>query len=207
MSFNKKISMKKVFLSDSGPVTSDSIYSFWRWNESKDLQVDNIKEIINFCLDLGINGFDLSNAYGFGQVESLVGDALTSKSIKREDIVLFSKCGFKSQEIGTGKTKYNQLNEKYINKSVDDSLKALKTDYIDVFLLNEFDPLMKIEEVVSVLTGLVLKGKVKHIGVSGFNVFQHKLLSNLSLDIVTNHLELNLFNTSAIHDCRLDFVK
>lgn len=207
MSFNKKISMKKVFLSDSGPVTSDSIYSFWRWNESKDLQVDNIKEIINFCLDLGINGFDLSNAYGFGQVESLVGDALTSKSIKREDIVLFSKCGFKSQEIGTGKTKYNQLNEKYINKSVDDSLKALKTDYIDVFLLNEFDPLMKIEEVVSVLTGLVLKGKVKHIGVSGFNVFQHKLLSNLSLDIVTNHLELNLFNTSAIHDGRLDFVK
>ena len=83
--------MKKVFLSDSGPVTSDSIYSFWRWNESKDLKVDKIEEITNFCLDLGINGFDLSNAYGQGQVEGLFGQAIASKSIKREDIVLFSK--------------------------------------------------------------------------------------------------------------------
>jgi predicted oxidoreductase len=199
--------MKKVFLSDSGPVTSDSIYSFWRWNEAKDLQVDKIEEITNYCLDLGINSFDLSNAYGLGQVESLFGNVLASKSIKREDIVLFSKCGYKSHEIGTGKVIYNQLNEKYINNSVDASLKALNTDYLDVFLLNEFDPLMKIEEVVSILTSLVLKGKVKHIGVSGFNVFQHRLLSNLSLDIVTNHFELNLFNTSPIHDGRLDYIK
>ena len=77
-----------------------------------------------------------------------------------------------------------------------DSLKKLNTDYIDVFLLNEFDPLMKSEEVVSALTTLVFKGKVKHIGLSGFNVFQHKQLANFSLDIVTNHFELNLFNTS-----------
>ena len=199
--------MKKVFLSDSGPVTSDSIYSFWRWIEAKDLSVSNIEEITNYCLELGINSFDLSNSYGLGQTEELFGKVLENKSIKREDIVLFSKCGFKSYESGTGKVVYNQLTEKYINNSVDDSLKKLKTDYIDVFLLNEFDPLMKSEEVVSALTTLVFKGKVKHIGLSGFNVFQHKQLSNFSLDIVTNHFELNLFNTSAIHDGRLDFIK
>jgi predicted oxidoreductase len=199
--------MKKVFLSDSGPVTSDSIYSFWRWIESSDLNVSNIEDITNFCLELGINSFDLSNSYGLGQTEELFGKVLENKSIKREDIVLFSKCGFKSYESGTGKVVYNQLTEKYINNSVDDSLKKLKTDYIDVFLLNEFDPLMKSEEVVSALTTLVFKGKVKHIGLSGFNVFQHKQLSNFSLDIVTNHFELNLFNTSAIHDGRLDFIK
>ena len=50
--------MKKVFLSDSGPVTSDSIYSFWRWIESSDLNVSNIEDITNFCLELGINSFD-----------------------------------------------------------------------------------------------------------------------------------------------------
>ena len=66
---------------------------------------------------------------------------------------------------------------------------------------------MKSEEVVSALTTLVFKGKVKHIGLSGFNVFQHKQFANFSLEIVTNHFELNLFNTSAIHDGRLDFIK
>ncbi len=199
--------MKKVFLSDSGPVTSDSIYSFWRWNESKDLTVENLENVTNHCLDLGINSFDLSNSYGLGQVEELFGKVLENKSVKREDIVLFSKSGYKSQEEGTGRVVYNQLNEKCLTKSVDDTLKKLKTDYIDVFLLNEFDPLMNPEEVVSILTTLVYKGKIKHIGVSGFNVFQHRLLSNLSLDIVTNHFELNLFNTGAIHDGRLDFIK
>ena len=199
--------MKKVFLSDSGPVTSDSIYSFWRWIESSDLNVSNIEDITNFCLELGVNSFDLSNSYGLGQTEELFGKVLENKSIKREDIVLFSKCGFKSHEVGSNRVVYNQLTEKYINKSVDDSLKKLKTDYIDVFLLNEFDPLMKSEEVVSALTTLVFKGKVKHIGLSGFNVFQHKQFANFSLEIVTNHFELNLFNTSAIHDGRLDFIK
>ena len=199
--------MKKVFLSDSGPVISDSIYSFWRWNESDDLKVKNIEEITNYCLELGINAFDLSNSYGLGQMEELFGQVIENKSVKREDIVLFSKCGYKSQEEGTGKIIYNQLTEKYINKSVDDTLRKLKTEYIDVFLLNEFDPLMRSEEVVSALTTLVYKGKVKHIGLSGFNVFQHQQLANFSLDIVTNHFELNLFNTSAIHDGRLDFIK
>lgn len=199
--------MKKVFLSDSGPVISDSIYSFWRWNDANDLNVSNIEEITNYSLELGINAFDLSNSYGLGQTEELFGKVLESKSVKREDIVLFSKCGFKSNEEGTGKVIYNQLTDKYITKSVDDSLRKLKTDYIDVFLLNEFDPLMKTEEVVSALTTLVYKGKIKHIGLSGFNVFQHRQLTNHSLDIVTNHFELNLFNTSAIHDGRLDFIK
>ena len=99
--------MKKVFLSDSGPVISDSIYSFWRWNESDDLKVKNIEEITNYCLELGINAFDLSNSYGLGQMEELFGQVIENKSVKREDIVLFSKCGYKSQEEGTGKIIYN----------------------------------------------------------------------------------------------------
>jgi predicted oxidoreductase len=199
--------MKKVFLSDSGPVTSDSIYSFWRWNEKKDLTVENLEEVTNFSLDLGINSFDLSNSYGLGQVEELFGKVLENKSVKREEIVLFSKLGYKSLEAGTGRIQYHSLNDKYITQSVDESLKKLKTDYLDVFLLNEFDPLMRTEEVVSTLNTLVFKGKVKHIGLAGFNTFQHRLITNASLDVVTNHFELNLFNTSALHDGRLDFIK
>jgi predicted oxidoreductase len=199
--------MQKVYLSDSGPEISDSIYSFWRWQEKNDLQVEKIEQITNFCLDLGINAFDLSKNYGGGQVELLFGEILRNKSIQREELVLFSKFGFKSVDQQTGKTSYHQLNEKYITSSVESSLKALKTDYLDVLLLKDFDPLMVPEELVSILNKLVYNGKVKHIGISDFNVFQHQLLSNLSLDIVTNHLELNLFNTSAIQDGRLNYAK
>ncbi|MBI1838406.1 MAG: aldo/keto reductase [Flavobacteriia bacterium] len=199
--------MKKVYLSDSGPVISDSIYSFWRWSEEQHLDVSNIKEITNYCLELGINGFDLSNSYGLGKVEELFGKALASKSLNREDIVLFSKIGYKSHNPISGKITYNQLTDKYLNSTVENSLKQLNTDYIDVLLLKDYDPLMKADEVVSALNKLVYSGKVKHIGISDFNVFEHQLLSNLSLDIVTNHFELNLFNTSAVHDGRLALAK
>ncbi len=199
--------MKKVYLSDSGPVTSDSIYSFWRWSEANDLTSEKIEDITNYCLDLGITGFDLSNSYGLGRVEELFGNAIANKSLKRDEFVLFSKVGYKSNDPQTGKIIYNQLTEKYLVKTVEDSLKKLNTDYIDVLLLKDYDPLMKAEEVVSALNKLVYSGKVKHIGISDFNVFEHQLLSNLSLDIVTNHFELNLFNSSAVHDGRLAFAK
>jgi predicted oxidoreductase len=199
--------MKKVYLSDSGPVISDSIYSFWRWSEANDLISEKIEDITNYCLELGITGFDLSNSYGLGRVEELFGKAIGNKSLNRDEFVLFSKVGYKSNDPQTGKIIYNQLTEKYLVKTVEDSLKKLNTDYIDVLLLKDYDPLMKAEEVVSALNKLVYSGKVKHIGISDFNVFEHQLLSNLSLDIVTNHFELNLFNSSAVHDGRLALAK
>lgn len=199
--------MKKIYLSDSGPLTSDSIYSFWRWQEAKDLSTEKVEKITQYALELGINSFDLSKTYGLGEIEKLFGQVLSSKSIQREDIVIFSKVGYRSINPETKKIAYNQLNEKYINQSVDASLKALNTDYIDVFLLDEFDPLMNIEEVVSVLKKLELRGKIRHIGLSGFNVFQHRLFAQASLEVVTNHFEFNLLNTAAIDDGRIDLVK
>ena len=75
-------------------------------------------------------------------------------------------------------------------------------------LVQDYDPLMKVDAVASVLTTLQLRGKVKHVGVSNFNVQQHKLIaSRLSQEVVTNHFELNLLNTKALEDGRVDFIK
>jgi len=199
--------MKRVLLSDSGPETSDAIYSFWRWEHDADLTVEKVKAITEYALSLGINAFDVSPLYGKGRIEVLFGKALELLGINREDIVLFTKISNKHpQEDGT--FSYEPLTEKSIQNQIEDSLKNLNTDYIDVLLVQDFDPLMKVDSVASILTTLQLRGKVKHIGVSNFNVQQHKLIaSRLSQEVVTNHFELNLLNTKALDDGRIDFIK
>lgn len=199
--------MKKVFLSDSGPETSSAIYSFWRWENTEDLNVSKLKEIIQFTLDLGINAFDISPYYGNGKIEELFGKAIQELKLNRSDLVLFSKIGIRKKQID-GSTEYRELTEKSLKEQIDASLKSLNTDYLDVLLIHDYDPLMNIDAVASTLTSLQIRGKVKHIGVSNFNVQQHKLIaSRLSNEVVTNHFELNLLNTHALEDGRIDFIK
>lgn len=199
--------MKKVFLSDSGPETSSAIYSFWRWQNEADLQVDKLKDIIQFSIDLGINAFDISPIYGKGQLEELFGKAIQELGIKRGDLVLFSKIGVR-KELADGSIEYRELTEKSIKEQIDLTLKNLNSDYLDVLLIHDYDPLMNIDAVASTLTSLQIRGKVKHVGVSNFNVQQHKLIaSRLSNEVVTNHFELNLLNTQALEDGRIDFIK
>ncbi len=199
--------MKRVLLSDSGPETSDSIYSFWRWENEVDLTVERVKEITEYLLSLGINAFDISPLYGKGKLEALFGKALQELAVNREEIVLFTKITNKHVQ-EDGSFVFQPLTEKSIQQQIDASLNQLNTEYLDVVLLEGFDPLMKVDAVASILTTLQLRGKVKHVGVSNFNVQQHKLIaSRLSQEVVTNHFELNLLNTSALDDGRIDFIK
>jgi predicted oxidoreductase len=199
--------MKKVLLSDSGPETSEAIYSFWRWNNKEDLNLDKIQDILEYVIGLGINAFDVSSIYGNGKIQELLGEALSNLSVKREDLVLFSKISNKIPQ-SDGTYLYEPLTEKSVVKQVDTLLLSLKTEYIDVLLIEDFDPLMNVDVVASVLTSLQLRGKIKHVGVSNFNVQQHKLFaSRLSEEVVTNHFELNLLQTKALEDGRLDFIK
>ena len=199
--------MKRVLLSDSGPETSDSIYSFWRWENEVDLTVERVKEITEYLLSLGINAFDISPLYGKGKLEALFGKALQELAVNREEIVLFTKITNKHVQ-EDGSFIFQPLTEKSIQQQIDTSLVQLNTEYLDVVLIEGFDPLMKVDAVASILTTLQLRGKVKHVGVSNFNVQQHKLIaSRLSQEVVTNHFELNLLNTSALEDGRIDFIK
>jgi predicted oxidoreductase len=199
--------MKRVLLSDSGPETSDSIYSFWRWENEVDLTVERVKEITEYLLSLGINAFDISPLYGKGRLEALFGKALQELAVNREEIVLFTKISNKHVQ-DDGSFVFQPLTEKSMQQQIDASLIQLNTEYLDVVLIEGFDPLMKVDAVASILTTLQLRGKVKHVGVSNFNVQQHKLIaSRLSQEVVTNHFELNLLNTSALEDGRIDFIK
>lgn len=198
--------MEKVYISESGPEISAAIYGFWRWNTSSLSSIKKVEDIVNYNLELGVNTFDHSDQYSNGKIETLFGQAIKGKSFKREEIIISAKAGIR--KIGSSKEKYYDLSPEHIRQSLDETLKRLQTDYIDIFLLEHFDPLIEAEETASALTELVLKGKVKYIGVSNFNVFQHRLLSSrLAQPIITNHIELNVLNTTAIDDGRLDFIK
>jgi predicted oxidoreductase len=200
--------MEKIFISESGPEVSAAIYGFWRWNTAALANQKKIEDIVNYNLELGVNTFDHSNYYYNGKIEELFGKAIASSSIKREDIIVSSKAGIRKFSEKGSKGEYYDLSPEHLTKSVEDSLKRLKTDYIDIFLLQHYDPLYSAEETASALIKLLRSGKIKNIGVSNFNVFQHRLLANhLSQPIVTNHIELNLLQSSAIDDGRLDFIK
>ncbi|MGG7662242.1 aldo/keto reductase [Dyadobacter sp. BHUBP1] len=198
--------MKKVSLSDSGPKVSEAIYGFWRWTDEGAITTTQIEKTVNLCLDLGINTFDHADVYGDHTIEEHFGKIIAHKSFKREDIVLFSKCGIRKSE-DKYLTYYDNSREHIIN-SINGSLKRLKTDYLDIFLLHQSDLLADPEETAMALAEIVTSGKAKHIGVANFTVFQHQLLASyLRIPIVTNHIELNLMNTTAIEDGRIDFIK
>jgi predicted oxidoreductase len=202
--------MQKIYISDAGPKVSSAIYGFYRWHADVSNPSQTMEHIINLCLDLGINTFDHADTYGSYQCEELFGKVMSKKSFKREDVVLFTKAGLvipHPAQPGVRVNHYNTSRE-HIIKSVDNSLKRLQTDHIDIFLVNHLDPLSDIEETALTLQRLKDSGKIKNIGVVGFSVFQHQLLaSSLRTPIVTNHIELNLLNTAALDNGQVDFIK
>lgn len=197
--------MEKIYLSDAGPEVSAAIYSFWRWNSATNATSKKLEDIVHYNLELGVNTFDHSSLYGNGRIEELFGKSLKQGSFRREDLVLSYKVGKRTLAKGSYLVDHSAS---FINKSVNQALKALHTDYLDIFLLEENDPLFDVEETASALTELILNGKIRYVGVSNLNASQHRLLAaHLSHPIITNHIELNVLNHSAIDDGRLDFIK
>ncbi|HVZ55671.1 MAG TPA: aldo/keto reductase [Chitinophagaceae bacterium] len=202
--------MEKIFLSDSGPKVSPAIYGFWRWSDETETGPASMERIVGLCLDLGINTFDHANWYGHGMAEELFGDLIRRKAFRREDLVLFTKCGLRQPGSGEPSVRVKQYDtsSEHITRSVENSLKRLHTDYVDIFLLDHLDPLSDLEETAVALQKLRSSGKVRNIGIANFSVFQHQLLASfLRIPIVTNHIELNLLNTSALDNGQLDYIK
>ncbi len=202
--------MEKIFISDSGPKVSQAIYGFWRWSDSPDADEKRMEQIVNLCLELGIDTFDHADHYGQYSCESMFGNIMHKKSFRREDIVLFSKCGFCVPVAGKNNytIRHRNTSAAHIQLTLEQSLRNLRTDYIDVFLLDGLDPVSNLEETAFALEKLKASGKIRNVGVVNFNVFQHQLLSGfLQIPTVTNHINLNLLNTVALDNGQLDYSK
>lgn len=147
---------------------------------------EELSNYIKFCVENGLNFFDHADIYGRGECEKLFGEALKNSGIKREDIIIQSKCG-----IVPGKM--YDFSKEYILKSVDGILERLGTDYLDVLVLHRPDALVEPEEVAEAFNTLYTSGKVKYFGVSNHKPSQIELLKkHVKQDILVNQLQLSL---------------
>ena len=139
---------------------------------------------IRTALEYGANFFDHADIYGGGTCEELFGKAIAG--IPREELIIQSKCG-----IVPGK-RYD-FSREHILRSVDESLKRLKVEYLDVLLLHRPDALMEPEEVAEAFCELKASGKVRHFGVSNQNPMQMQLLQKYRpMPIAANQIQLSL---------------
>jgi aryl-alcohol dehydrogenase-like predicted oxidoreductase len=122
---------------------------------------------IRHAADVGINFFDTAQGYGFGASEALIGKALAGRP--REEIVIATKGGLRPTPGGGVE---RDASPDWVRRGVDESLKALKTDYIDLYQIHWPDPKVPFAQTAAALAELVKAGKIRHVGVSNFNVAQ-----------------------------------
>jgi aryl-alcohol dehydrogenase-like predicted oxidoreductase len=121
------------------------------------------RTLVHHAIDRGINHFDTADIYGpRGKSEEILGEILGGK---RKDVVVATKFGMVFDEAGAMKG----ASRKYIMTVVENSLRRLKTDYIDLYYQHRADPSVPIEETLRALDDLVKQGKVRHIGNSNFD--------------------------------------
>ncbi len=161
------------------------------------------KLAIRAALDAGYTHFDHADIYGDGQCESLFGELLTELTKEtpalREQLIITSKAGIRSDP-----QRYD-FSAKYLISSVENSLKRLNIDCLDMFLLHRPDYLFNAEDVAETFTQLKASGKVKHFGVSNFSPSQVNLLQSvLDEPLLVNQIEINIHNINSLSDGTLD---
>lgn len=122
-------------------------------------------EMFGKCREAGINFFDCANNYSNGRAEEILGNLIGSC---RDEVVITSKV---SQRIGKD-INARGSSRRHIMLAVEQSLKRLKTDRIDVYFIHHFDPFTPMEETLQALTDLVQQGKVLYLGVSNWAAWQ-----------------------------------
>ena len=144
----------------------------------------------------GVNMFDLADIYAGGDSEKIFGVAIRDLGVARKDYILQTKCGIRKD--GVGKISRYDFSKQYIINSVDNSLRRLNTEYIDVLLLHRPDTLVEPEEVAEAFVQLRVTGKVRAFGVSNFSAMQMNLFRSAGLEIVANQMQFSLGHTAPV---------
>ncbi|WP_335966509.1 aldo/keto reductase [Galbibacter sp. PAP.153] len=147
---------------------------FQRWGET---DVKEATRLIDISLERGVNFFDTANVYSLGDSETILGEAIKGK---RDQVLIATKSSF---QMGEGPNEKGS-SRYHIIKALDDSLKRLNTDYIDVYFMHGFDSSTPIEETLYTLDKMVSSGKVRYIGASNFAAWQ--LMKSLSVSEKNN---------------------
>ena len=183
---------------------SPIVAGVWRLREWK-LDPAGLVRWIEQTLALGITSFDHADIYGGYSVEAAFGAALAASPGLRERLRLVTKCGIKlvNPARPTHAIKSYDSTRAHVLASVDNSLRALHTDRIDLLLIHRPDLLMDPDELADTFRGLRDAGKVLHFGVSNHSVMQFALLHR-RIPLITNQIEFSPLQMNALGDGTLE---
>ncbi|MFD0673172.1 aldo/keto reductase family oxidoreductase [Cohnella sp. GCM10027633] len=157
------------------------------------LDKQQAEKFVKTSLELGANFFEHADIYGAGKCEEIFADAIQMSPSVRDQVILQSKCGIRPDK------GMFDFSKEHILNSVDNILKRLKTEYLDVLLLHRPDTLVEPEEVAEAFDKLESSGKVRHFGVSNQNPMQIELLKkSVKQPLVANQLQLSITNATMI---------
>jgi len=165
---------------------------------------ESLARFVDQCLELGLSHFDHADIYGNFTTEEEFGHMLSHRPRLRSALQLTSKCGIKLVSPNRPyRLKSYDASKEHIIASAEHSLKMLRTDYLDVFLIHRPDFLMDVHEIAEAFSRLQQQGKVKAFGVSNFSPRQFELLHQI-FPLVTNQIEVSLLHLDAFQDGSLD---
>ncbi len=173
----------------------------------KNLDIKGIISLMETCLQEQISTFDHADIYGGHTTEEDFGKAFSESKIDRSAIQLISKCGIKYiSENRNYDIKHYDYSEEYIIWSVENSLKNLQTDYLDVLLLHRPSPLMIVDEIANAIEKLKTQGKIKSFGLSNFTNSQTQLIQR-KIKVDYNQIQFSATHHEAMTDGSLDFMQ
>src|SRR5215510_2802458 len=176
-------------LGRSGLMVSEIAYGNWITHGSQ-VEEDAATACVKAALDLGITTFDTADVYAGTRAEAVLGRALAGQ--KREGLEIFTKVFWP-----TGPTPNNRgLSRKHIMESINNSLRRLQTDYVDLYQAHRYDYATPLEETMSAFADIVHSGKAHYIGVSEWRASEiraaHSLAEELRIPLVSNQPQYSM---------------
>ena len=183
---------------------SKLIVGTMRWGTwGENYKPSALAQLLENLVQNNLYEYDLADIYGHYTSEKLFGDGLKQSNIERSKLFLISKCNIQLPcENRPYKVVSYNTSKNYILQSVQQSLKNLQTDYLDLLLIHRTDPLMNHYEIAETFDLLSKKGIVKHFGVSNFDVFDFEFLHSL-FPLYTNQIQHSLTYTDSLFNHQL----
>lgn len=170
----------------------------------------SLLRLLEELTELGVTSLDHADIYGNYRCEAILGEALSLKKSFRDEFQIITKCGIKpmSDKFPERKVKHYDYSYGHIIASVENSLRNLGTDRIDLLLLHRPAPFFDPHEVAKAFSDLKKQGKVLHFGVSNFTPGQYEMLrSHTGEKLVTNQVELSPYCLEHFDNGNVDFLQ
>ena len=184
-------------------------YGMWRLGDDEDTSPARVQAKVDACLAQGITTMDQADIYGGYMAEEILGNALKGTGL-RSEIEIVTKCDIVAPagRHAQARVKYYDTSRQHITQSVEDSLRLMGIEQIDLLLIHRPDPMMDHHETGTTLDDLVASGKVSNIGVSNFRPWDMDLLqSAMKTRLVTNQIEISVIANDAFTNGDLAYLQ